>query len=199
MKSLIHKDSLLTIAGLAGLAAAFLFVVYLPGRRELVRIDAEIAAAHAEISGVPARAAELDRLREEIARREQYLRETLARVPMEADAHAVVQDVARFARRANVTIARLEPLSAVPYAAYSTIPFRVRFSGGFEAIAQFLRELEQRRGVVKVESLMLSRESGGSGEDAQGVVDVAVYVRDFDFSDSAEMRDRTAASPSDTN
>lgn len=199
MKALAQRDGLLTIAGLAGLAALFLFVVYLPGGKELARIDAEIAAANAEIVGVPARVAELDRLRGEIARREAYLRETLVHVPSTADVHAVVQDVSRIARRVELTVTRLEPQPSIAHAAYRQIPFRVRFSGGFDRIARFLHELEQREGLIVVEELAFSREARQSTQDTQGTLDMVVYVRNSEFSDSAEKDDRSAGLASDTN
>ncbi|MEX1097428.1 MAG: type 4a pilus biogenesis protein PilO [Planctomycetales bacterium] len=199
MKSIIHRDGLLTIAGLAGLAALFLFVVYLPGRKEFARIDAEIAAANGEIADVPQRVAELGRLRSEIARREEYLQETLRHVPSSGDVHGVVQEVARIARQADLKLTRLEPLTPAPQAAYQVVPFRVGFSGRFERIAEFLRGLESRERLIAVQELALSQEARRSGQDVQGTLDFHIYVRNAEFSDSTEKNDRSGRLASDTN
>lgn len=197
MKSKLRIDSWVTIVGLTVLVAAFLIGAFLPERKRVARVRREIAETEQAIRDIPVRLAELELLERQINDRREHLNEAAALVPAETEMHVVLNQVARLAADADLTVTRLEPLPAVPYASYRAVPFRISFSGPFRGIALFLQGLESRPRLVAVEELSLKGEPAGSGDPAQGDVYFVVYARNADPAGSAENNTRSAGRATD--
>ena len=184
MKDIARRDSLVTIIGLALLAAAFVFVVYRPSQRTEISIRREIAQAERSINDIPLRVAELESLGRDVEQRMTYLASTRKLVPRDRDVHIILSQIASLAEGASLTITRLEPLAPVPRETYGVLPFRVSLSGRFPGVLQFLRGLEERSRLFTTEELTLRQTS-----QAAGTVEVdlhfSAYVIRSGYVDSA--------------
>ena len=191
MKDLIRRDSLVTIIGLALLAAAFVFVVYLPSQKTERAVRAEIAQAERSIGDIPLHVAELESLNREIAQRVAYLESTRQLVPHDSDMHTILSQIASLADESGLTVTRLEPLAAVSYATYDVLPFRVSLSGRFQGVLSLLRGLEAPRRLFTTDDLAL-RQISKDGDVIEVDVNFSAYVKHADQENFAGLN----ASPS---
>lgn len=183
-KGLFNRDSLLTIIGLSIPAAVYVFAVSIPAGRVTKRIRNEIKSTQQTIQSVPLRVAELNSLHKTIRQRCTALHGMDRLFPRNPDLHTVIQNAARFAEQAHLTVTRLEPKDAVDKASYRIQPFHVHLRGTFGGIVRFLHKLETSPRLVTVSQCSLVRKEGEFGDDIEVDVDFTVYVNSADNSDS---------------
>lgn len=176
MNMSLKRDSLVTITALAVPVAVFVFAFYLPGRKSSERTNREIAAASRALRDFPLQMAELESLRREIGRREEFLKRASVQIPPESDVHAVLQQVAELADATDVAVTRLEPLPAVQHKSYEALPFQLSGSGSFRAIARFLRGLERQPRLFAVKEFSITQPTRQTGQTVQTDVYFSVYV-----------------------
>lgn len=189
---LFNRDSLLTIIGLSIPAALYVFGVSLPGERISKRIGNEIKAVQQTIQSIPLRVAKLNALQKTIHQRRASLRQTDRLIPRSPDLHTVIQETARFAKQARLTVTRLEPRELVDHATYRIQPFHVQLRGRFDSVVRFLHALETSPRLITIARCSLVRKDGTSGDDIDVDVDFEVYMNSADNSDS---NDKHASSP----
>lgn len=192
-----RRDSLMTVLSFLLLVAGFLFVFYLPGRRETVELHRQIAQAQQTIGTIPARIAEMEALHEQARRREDYLARTEALLPRQSNMSSVIRKVADLARHADLTVTRVEPIKPVEHESHSIIPLRLGISGNFSGIAHFLHGMETHDQLFTVEELSLR---SGNHRTQQGVdadIHFAVHIRTAEFDDYGENDASSGAAATD--
>jgi Tfp pilus assembly protein PilO len=192
----VRRDSWCTVFGLAALAGAFWFAVYVPAQRNATHIRAEITAAEQAIGQVPLRVAELEMLQNEAQVRRNYLRTAERMMLREFEVHDVIAQVARLAAEARLTVTKLEPQSPIGQETYQVLPFRASFSGEYNGVVSLLRGLEQSERLFTVKEFTLSGDEGRDGNNLRGDVDFSIYVRRAgrsDFDENNASRDERIA------
>ena len=111
MKDPIRRDSLITIIGLSLLVALFLFAVYLPGRQAAATVRGEIAAAERSIREIPLRIAELESLKKQINRRNDYLQQTEPLMPRAANVPTILRQVTDLAKHSDLAVTKLKAMA----------------------------------------------------------------------------------------
>lgn len=197
MKDTQRRDSLLTVMGLAVLVAAFVFLLYLPGRRRADSLRQEMQQADQVIRDVPLRLAELESLNGEIARRTAYLAETQPLFLSDAGQQTIVGQVAELARQAGLTIARQEPLPLVEHKSFRAMPFRVTIHGSFQGICQFLYGLERQEHLITVDELTFHAQSRQTAQAVLAEVSFSVYVMNGNRADSRDNDDSSTPRTAD--
>lgn len=186
MKYSVSRDTILTILGLAAMVVGFVFIVYLPGKKNRDEVNQKIAKAAKQIEEIPKKVAELDALRSDIQRQEEFLRDNVRRLPEQADLHNVVRDIADLARAANLEVIRQQPQKAVTHSSYQIIPVQLIISGKFFGIAQFLHGIESRERLFLIREFSLNSENRRAPGIVEGDMYFSVYVRRGEISDSNE-------------
>jgi Tfp pilus assembly protein PilO len=197
MTRFFRKDSLITVCGLALLAAGYYFGILRPGAKFASKIRRGIASAEQSVREIPQRVAELESLKKEIDRRESYLRGTQALIPQNADLHTVVREVTRLADRSRLKITRLEPLPHALHDSYLVIPFRASLLGDFQGLSQFLRGLETQDRLITINDLSIGLEDEKTGKTEKAEVYFAVYAIRGENSDFINKADSSAVSVAD--
>lgn len=172
-----RRDSMLTIGALLLMSALFGFAVYLPGSRASEKVRGEIEAAEQSIQQIPQRVAELQLLRDKIAKRQSYLKRTSNLIPSDTNVHSVLMHVAGLAESSQLHVTRLEPLTPIDHETYSLIPFQVSFSGPFHGIAAFLKGLVETDRLVTIQQFDLKSNPNDVRQTRQADVHFSVYVR----------------------
>lgn len=186
MNTNVRRENLLTILGLAVLVVGFLFVVYFPGRTATAKTRAEIEQAKQSIRNLPLRIAELESLKKEVARRQDFLNRTESLMPSSVDLHELLGHVAKLAEETNLNITQTKLLDPVEYGSYRAIPIQIGFQGRFSDVMQFIQGLEQQDRLCTFEDLTVESGTARNIGDVEGRVDFSVYVRRTGKSDSAE-------------
>ena len=185
MKDPVRRDTLATVVGLSVMIVFFLYAVYMPGQRACSAAERDIAAAQRAIHEIPQRLQELQLLQEQVKQREAYLASTIALMPVDANMHQVVRQVAGLAAKADLHVTRLEPLDVVDHESYQEIPYRVSLTGEFPGVAALLQGLENQARMFTVRELALSTESLSNPRIIKVDMYFAVYIRRSEISDSS--------------
>lgn len=184
MKTAIPRDSILTVVGFSLITGVFLFAFYLPGLKLGAQIKADIKVAEEAIKNVPLRVAELELLQNGIAARKAYIAKAREAIPTDPDVHGVIRQVADLARNSNLQITRLEPRTAVSYASFQELPFRMSFSGPFRNVATFLKGMESRGRLFAVQEFTLKQKDERNGKPVEGDLHFSVFIDDAEIADS---------------
>ena len=198
MKDPVRRDSLLTIIGLSLLVAAFVFAVYIPGKKACAQVERDIETAEQTIRDIPLRLAELDSLQKDIRRRSEYLRRNDRLVPGTIDSHTIIAFVSRLARNSNLIEGPLEPLDVAKLKTYQIAKYHFSFSGQFRDIATFLKGLETQDRLVAVDELELTSDDSNELSTVQGKILFSVYARHAELIDFAEINDSSPQPHDDT-
>ena len=177
MKDPVRRDTLLTIIGLSLMVVAFIFVIFLPGKKACAEIKREIADANKSIQEIPLRVAEVESLKKEIRKRQDYLKETDRLMPVDADLHAVIRQVAYLARNSNLDDGPLKPQPSIQHETYRVIPYQLSFTGDFRGIATFLHGLESQDRLFTVEEFDLTSRDESRPGTINGDITFSVYIR----------------------
>jgi len=198
MTSARTRDSLITIGGLALLAAGYYATVYRPGRMAVHQAQRGIATAQQSVQQIPHRVAELESLKQEIERRENFLRASETHVPRRADLHALVGEVTRLAEQAGLKVTRLEPLPQVTHRTYVVAPFHATLSGNFRGLANFLTALESQERLYAIQDLSITREDARAGGSESADVHFVVYVLREEIPEFTNKADSSAKAGADS-
>lgn len=188
----LRRDSLMAIAGFTAVASTFIFVLYLPGHRDSIKVTAEIKSAEESIREIPGKLTELERLKRGISERQGYLSKMQRLMPTETGIDGVLREVSELARNAGLQINRLEPQPPIEHETYLAQPFALKFTGGFRGVMSFLRGLETRQRLFHVEEFSLKQENERSGETVEADMKFLVFSKRADLPDSSENDGRTA-------
>ena len=198
MIRLLKRDSLVTIGGLALLAAGYYFLIFRPGVSAVSQVRRGIESAQQQVREIPERVAHLESLQKEVERREDYLRDVIRQIPREQELHNVIGEVTRLAEGAGFKIVRLEPLPRIPAETYEIAPFQATLTGGFDSLSAFLTALEGHRRLFAVRDLAISHENEKTGKVEKMDVNFAVYVIRGEKPDFSNKADSSAAAHADS-
>ncbi len=171
------KQCAATAALLLALLGAFVYGVYRPQRQQLAAARSQLEAARAAVRELPQKLAVVTRLKQNVDENEQFLRQTVSLMPDDADVYRVVQEVSRLAQQLELSVSRLEPMRPVEYASFRMLPFRMRFSGPFDAVVAFLNGLEQRDRLFTIREFEIARQSRKFESPVEVQVNFTVYAR----------------------
>lgn len=181
MKILARHDTLIAIIGTAVLTVGYYWGVVYPGRVTAQKIEFEIAQSQAQIGQIPTILSEHSQLQKRLEQQREQLTELENVLPAQSHVSEVLHQIASQARRAGLTITRLEPLPPVDFAAYSAQPFHLSCRGSFEDISEFLSSLETQSRLVTFGKVDFTRGNEGpapdGGRSVQAHFDFSVYSR----------------------
>lgn len=180
VKFLARHDTMIAILGTAVLTCVYYFGVACPGHAAARGIEADLALAHAKIDELPGMLLEHGQLQARLQQHRDKLAEMDPIIPDESHVAEVLCEVAELAANAGLTVNRLEPLSTVEFASYSSHPFQLSCRGDFQNIASFLSGLETHSRLVTFGSLDLIHGNEGGTEGArfvQASIHFSVYSR----------------------
>ncbi|MGE3314799.1 MAG: type 4a pilus biogenesis protein PilO [Planctomycetaceae bacterium] len=198
MSRILKRDSLVTIGSLMLLAAGYYFLIYRPGMSSVSQMRRSITAAKQQVGAIPARVAHLESLKNDVVRREDYLRDALKQFPHEEDLHRVIAEVTRFAEGAGFKIVRLEPLPRVTHETYAIVPFQATLTGSFQSLGRFLTALEGHSRLFTIRELTITRENEKVGGREKLDINFAVYVLQGEKPEFSNKPDSSAAALADS-
>jgi hypothetical protein len=169
-----RREQALTLATLAGLTAAFIAAVALPGRNARAALNNDIAAAKLEIGRGPAVLDGFRIARTDVQRCRKYLESSSALV---AEPHDLLQAISRIAQTSGLSVVRIEPDAALQRSSYSEHPFKLEFTAKLGALTDFLAGLERSERLYVIEELVVrSQAAQQSGEVLEGTIRFVVYA-----------------------
>lgn len=159
--------------------AVYLFVVFLPGMREIHELRADMVVKQNYLSQSAVRVAREKSLDAEEAETRVYL--TQGR-DGKIDGAAIFGELSERFKRAGVTMTMFRPEPKASYAAVDRLSATVQCKGTFEQLQALLSSLEQLQRQVWIEDLVLERGLEAAG-DMKCELKLAIFVDNFEISD----------------
>jgi type IV pilus assembly PilO-like protein len=173
-------------AALALVVLALWFVVVSPKRSEAANLEAEVAAAQADLNQ---RKADLARPSAAVTVRASDVFRLAKALPEDGNVAGVILDVDRLAASHGLTLEGLQPTAVIPVTGYYAQPLTVTVQGRFGAVSRFLSDLRQlvtvKKGRLSVRGRLYSvsevRLGRPEGEAKFPVVRAGVVLNAFGF------------------
>jgi hypothetical protein len=176
------------------------FLVVSPKKSEAARLDTEIAAANVELMAARAASQAQDDT-QPIAVADIF---RLAKaMPGTPDMPGILLELARIADETGIHFKSITPQTAVPVAAYSSVPIDVSFDGSFYALSDFLFRLRTlvsvRRGELHAAGRLFAVESVDFSEADEGFPTLAASLKLQAFVYSTDVSGSAVPPPVDPN
>lgn len=171
MKTSIHRTSWIVVLPLAGLTVAYVFAVFLPGRRAIDRLRDELAGHREFVVSTTFVTAAIEAARDELEKTDAYNSAWSAAAPIEADLSDLYGRIHALVKTAGATTTRFEPQLTVDYEQLRRIPVLVGCTGSFSQLGRFLETLEDLPQTIWMETAEFS-----TNGQAEGVVKCEVEL-----------------------
>lgn len=178
---LSNKGGWIAILPCTAALAAYLFLVFLPGMREIHQLRADMIVKQRYLSESATRATREKLIDAEETETREYLEERHHGASTSGGA-ALFGELSERFKSAGVTMTMFRPEPKSSFAAVDRLPATVQCKGPFEQLQALLASLEQLEQRVWVEDLLLERGSETAG-DVKCEIRLAIFVDNFEISD----------------
>ncbi len=161
MSRSLRKGSWAVTITLAGTAAVFLALAYLPGYRRMKELREQIQAQEQYLAGATAMGVALTTAQQELRETLRYNRAWLAGTPGPRSSPQLYERIQRLAKGAGVETTRFDPQPIEPQALLYEFPLSIACTGKFEQIHAFVRSLEGAPQTIWIKQLDLRRSPNG--------------------------------------
>ena len=156
-----------TIGALALLGGVFYQLVYSDLRDEIGRAEGQRGELESERASYEKRKKEYLAYRMELRQLQDEQRELLRALPRKAEIPSFISNVQEQAELSGLEVLHIDIDPESPQELYVKIPVKMEIRGTYHQIAKFFKNTSELRRIVNVESLALTPERGGPG-DQQG-------------------------------
>jgi Tfp pilus assembly protein PilO len=182
MKGNLRTKTWLVTMPIAGLAAAYVWFLFLPGQKAIADLNAELQAKQATITGMPRSIAARQALEKELQEIESYQQAWEGCSSNSAEVANLFGQIAEAMKTAGIETTRFAPEAVVKYDRMQKIPLRIGFSGSFPQICDFLMRLEKINQRIWVEDFNLEKE-GEKGDGLKCELNLAIFAGNSEKSD----------------
>jgi len=176
MNTSTQSKSWMITLPLAGAAAAYVFLVFLPAQRRIGDIRDELNTKREFIANAQMLAPSVLVAHEKLAALTGHDERWQRQTPSRSQLPAVFAGINLAARAAGATTTQFEPQTPIPHETVTQYPLKMSVLGSHQSILRFVRSLERMPASIWVNDLRLevTRESG---ENLQCEVDLGVFCR----------------------
>ena len=168
------------MAGIAVvMTAAFCFLLFGPWQRRLSGLRASVAGLQEQLVRGTVDITELSEVEVRLEHAADLLADYRTRVPEAAEVGDFVEAVSAAAERFGLRDRNIVPLAAERLGRVTALPFRITFDARFDAVFNFLREVERLPRVARVTELVLVRPKHGdaSAGDEEGELNAELTLQ----------------------
>jgi Tfp pilus assembly protein PilO len=162
--------------------AAYLFLVFLPGMREIHELRADMVVKERYLSESATRAAREKSVEAEEAETREYLTARHGGSKAAKDGAALFGELSERFKAVGVTMTMFRPEAKTSFAAVDRLPVTVQCKGTYGQMQALLASMEQVKQRVWVDDLVLERGTN-AGEDMRCELRLAIFVDNFEISD----------------
>ncbi|MCG3179282.1 MAG: hypothetical protein BIFFINMI_01616 [Phycisphaerae bacterium] len=173
----IRKDQFLTAAIVGVILVTFLFVVFLPQRRDLKRLHQERDEAVQSLDRDKEKAKELAKLRGDVRQMEDRLSFFDQRLPDQQELGEFLRDVSRYAQFAGLKQATFQPRNVSQSELHLEMPIDMKFTGRFLSLCNFLRQTKSMTRLTHVQTLTVSNDKDLKGDCGIELVMTIYFTR----------------------
>jgi len=188
MSKLASRGNLLLMVGLAAVSIAYVYLVFLPTRRTIVKLREELNQKEAYLAQEPALKASLESAQSDLEQTQQFVQDWQQRSPAAGELSSTYGEIYQCVKKAGMQIEKFDPQNVTIFQSLRQIPVRLTTEGTFSQLQAMLRGFEQMPARPWVESLRIER-----GKDDQaplkGEVTLVIFADNPDNSDYVKPAD----------
>lgn len=188
MKDLFTRGSWVVTVPLAGLALAYLVLVYPPGEKINAELERQLEQRQQYLAEAKAVTAALRAAQRELDQVEAYRADWVRYAPDRKNVASLYEKIQMLASGAGVTISRFDPLDPVEHAYLVELPLSVGCTGGFRATFEFLRRIELLPEEIWVRKVHFDK-AQEQGENVPCQMDLVLFTGRAEISDYDESPD----------
>jgi type IV pilus assembly protein PilO len=132
------------------LAAAFVFLVYLPRTDEIKRLSADIDQLEHQIRIATIKAKNVEKLEAELAAAEEELKLALRLLPSTSEIPSLLKNITKLGNDSNLEFLFFSPQKEAPMELYVEIPVSVEVRGTYHDVAGFFDRVGKLDRIVNV-------------------------------------------------
>ena len=175
------------IGALAGLVVAILlldyFLFYSPRSDEISKLTQEVESQRNERDKKKKEAANIPKLKEQMARLDGRLKEAVAQLPDRKEIPDLLSSISNKVKESGLDILIFRPRAENIQEFYAEIPVDIVVRGGFHNVATFFDEVGRFNRLVNIANIELRNPKA---KEDQVIMDVSTVATTFRFLDEAE-------------
>ncbi len=169
----LTRDNLIGLGVLAVVIAGYFLLIYRSQSVALADVRDRTAQAKRQLQDDQLRAQRVPLMVREIqAMRERYNQEWDRRLPQRKELAGFLRDVASNLAQEQLSNEIIQPGNPTRSPLYNCLPIKMKFEGGFLALAGFLKRVDAMARLTRVEQLKID----SSGKDGKLMVEVGMNI-----------------------
>lgn len=194
LAALPRSQRLAAFAGVGVLIIVlFIFLVFLPAREDIARLEKDVAELTKERDEVKKRAENREAYERELTQLTAQLGEALKEMPDSREIPDLLKRISTVAKKAGLEISKFQPLPEVALEYYAEVPIALEVTGSYHEVAMFFDRLSKLNRIVSSRNIEMKTPKDQGGKVVLSVTGKLVTYR---FLSEEEQAASKAASES---
>ncbi len=143
------------------LIGGFFFFSFKPKYGEISTVQKKIDKVEKDLSIAKRKAAELDRLKEEWAKKQEEFQVVMDALPDKQEIPTLLGDISAAGRNAGLVFSRFAPQGEILHDFYAEIPVSIAISGTYDRLKLFFNKVAEMSRVVNIKNISMSSAKPG--------------------------------------
>src|SRR5512138_412747 len=146
--------------------AVFIYLVHIPKKAEIKKLDEEIGQLQAKIAENDAKIKKLDELRAEVKSLQERLKVLTEQLPPESEVSGLLRQMSSLCAKAGLTALNLwKPDKKTMHASglYEEVPITLKLTGGYHNVAVFFDSISKLTRIVNMQNVKMGPAKIGKG------------------------------------
>jgi len=172
---LVFRDAVIGIAFVAVLAAGIWFTIIKDKRPQLLRAQEDEQTLRVTFENKQRKAANYDAYKAQLAQIEQSFGTMLRQLPGETEIPSLIVDVSQTGLASGLQEKLFQPQPEIPKDFYAEKPIKIRLSGGYHEIANFVSGVAALPRIVTLHNINITPENQDNYDDLSIEVTAQTY------------------------
>ncbi len=174
MSTAFRQSSWIVTLSLVAIAAAYLTVVWLPGRKAIVEMQTQVEAKRSFVTQATGQSAALLGIQKELDRTNKAVSQWENASPKKKDLAKFFGTIDAMAKDAHLAVSRFDPQPFVVHEKLREIPLSIKCTGTFAQCFDFIRRVESLPVALWVDTVRIDKKAQDS-KDVECEVSLVVF------------------------
>lgn len=161
-----YKRFLIVFVLLAGVVAAFYFFAFVPKMEKYKELVKKSETLQSEIVQKKSIADNLGRFRDEFAKMQQRLDESLKELPNDKEIPELLTTIAAIAKQNRLEVKKFLPGVELAKGFYADVPVGLSLSGAYHDVGKFFFDVSEMSRIVTVGNIKMKTDSGKDAKES---------------------------------
>lgn len=180
LKLPLYQRCAILVVLMAVIAAAFVYLLYLPKHEELGKLVAQGQTLDTKLAEDRRIAANLPKFRQEYEKMKEQLDQALTELPDSKEIPGLLTSIASLAKDNGLDVLRFKPGQERPSGFYAEVPIELKLTGSFHQLATFSQAIGDLTRIVNLNNLTIGSPKMVDGKALLSIDCLAVTYRFID-------------------